>query len=796
MSCRPRRPANVEQPIEVTLSVRESAEESVIEQLQFRSEFVAIQASGRLDDLTASADFDLQRLVEQISQVVDLGGLRLAGRGRGQFHIRRTGEADFTASGRIDLARFRLSAPQQRSWTEERVTVTLDAAGEIVDGRPTRLRSAIAKVILGDERLVARLATPVADIRTQANWPLQLRMTTRLAPWLPRLDPWLSLPALSAEGDCRFNALVDFSSSGVLVRESHLEIDRLRVTTEGLRVVEPHVDLRLAGQWEFASGNLKVHSADLQSGVLSVASKDFSIGHDEAGRWQLAGGIQFQADAARLQNWFSEGRKTPAAYELAGRLSGELQLASRDGPTSADLEIVAEDMLLVRRTQPIASAAPLVVRPAGNTPPRAPVVPNVNHLREPPRAAQARSSQTLWREAKAVLKITSRYDPASDVLEIESVDLVGSALHLQGAGSIAAVASRRQLKLSGQLDYDLSKFSPLLQVYAGSGIKIAGRNTGTFSLAGPLTAPEASRPAGTSSGSPARSWIESITADVQLGWREIDFYGLKAEHGTLQVKLSGGQITVAPLDLKVNQGRVTAAPAVRLTGKHAVLLLGKGPLARDIVLTKEVCAGGLKYIAPVVADAVDAQGRFSIDLDGASVPLSAPEETKLSGRLTVHTIKLTPGPLTGQFLQLAGRLETIFRGGGLAGRVADTTVTMRENQQVEFRMAHGRIYHQGLELIAAGAVIRTSGSVGIDETLDLVVELPIQEKWIGRDSRLAPWRNRVIRIPIRGTLSRPKVDARVLGDLAAHLARQAGQKFLQDQINKRLEKLLQPRGPS
>ena len=40
----------------------------------------------------------------------------------------------------------------------------------------------------------------------------------------------------------------------------------------------------------------------------------------------------------------------------------------------------------------------------------------------------------------------------------------------------------------------------------------------------------------------------------------------------------------------------------------------------------------------------------------------------------------------------------------------------------------------------------------------------------------------------------PKVDTRVLGDLAAQLAQQAGQKFLEDQFNKGLEKLLRPRG--
>lgn len=782
------------QPIDVSFSVRENAAETVVERLQCRSDFLVIQANGRLDNLTASVDFDLQKLVEQISQIVDVGDLQLAGRGRGQLHVRRSSKTDFTAGGRIDVDRFRFAASQtaaapQRSWSEDRITVTLDAAGEVTGGRPTRLHSATATATIGDERFVVRLATPVANVGTQTNWPLQLQLTTRLAAWLPRLEPWLSLPVNSAQGDCRLTAALDVSSAGVLIRESHLQIDRLRVMTEGLQIVEPHVELQLAGRWDFVSGDIEVHSGGLKSGALSVTSEGFSIDRDEAGRWQLAGGIQFQADAARLLKWFGGNRQAPEAYDLAGRLSGEVKLAGGDGSTSAELEIVAEDIVLARWQQTAWGAAPLAVRPTSTTRGEAPAAPKVNHLRRPPLTAQ-----TLWREPKAVLRIAGRYDPTSDVLEIKSVELVGSALNLTAAGKVSALASRRQLELRGQLDYDWSKLSDILKIYTGSGVSIAGHNTGTFALAGPLAATEAAPSDGSPSDQPKRSWLESFSANAQLGWRQIDVFGLKAEQGTLQVKLSGGEISIGPLDLKVNQGRVTAAPKVQLTGKRALLILAKGPLARDVVLTKEVCAGGLKFIVPMLADAVEAEGRFSIDLDGASVPLAAPAESHLSGRLTVHSIELTPGPLTGQFLALAGQLELIFRGGGLAGRAADTKVTMRENQQIIFRMANGRIYHQGLELTAAGAVIRTSGSVGIDETLDLVVELPIQEKWIGRDTRLAPWRNRVVRIPIRGTLSRPKVDTRVLGDVAAQIARQAGQRFLQDQFNKGLEKLLRPRG--
>ena len=42
----------------------------------------------------------------------------------------------------------------------------------------------------------------------------------------------------------------------------------------------------------------------------------------------------------------------------------------------------------------------------------------------------------------------------------------------------------------------------------------------------------------------------------------------------------------------------------------------------------------------------------------------------------------------------------------------------------------GRIYHEGLELRFSDLTIRTSGSVGVDQSLALLAEMPVPPKWV------------------------------------------------------------------
>ena len=111
-------------------------------------------------------------------------------------------------------------------------------------------------------------------------------------------------------------------------------------------------------------------------------------------------------------------------------------------------------------------------------------------------------------------------------------------------------------------------------------------------------------------------------------------------------------------------------------------------------------------------------------------------------------------------IRLFGLIETIRnlieRKPG--GRIGDRVIMTLDDQQVPFAMADGRVRHEGLQLNVAGTVVRSSGSVGLDESLDLLIEVPLPKSWFKQEILAAALGGEVLRIPVRGTLDRPQFD--------------------------------------
>ena len=67
--------------------------------------------------------------------------------------------------------------------------------------------------------------------------------------------------------------------------------------------------------------------------------------------------------------------------------------------------------------------------------------------------------------------------------------------------------------------------------------------------------------------------------------------------------------------------------------------------------------------------------------------------------------------------------------------------------------------------------LRSEGSVGFDETVAMVMHVPIQDKWIEGQALLVGLKGQSLAIPISGTLRQPKMDqSAVRGSVAAAFA--------------------------
>jgi hypothetical protein len=272
-------------------------------------------------------------------------------------------------------------------------------------------------------------------------------------------------------------------------------------------------------------------------------------------------------------------------------------------------------------------------------------------------------------------------------------------------------------------------------------------------------------------------------------------YGLPVGQGSIDAALKAGIVTIAPLDLAVADGRLKAWPRVVLSNDPMLFQLAQGTSLEKVQITPGMCQSWLKYVAPLLADATRAEGKFSLHLDGASLPVLSPAQGEARGTLGIHTARVGPGPLAETYVVLAEQVRAIVERKPLdpSFRATDVQWLTLPEQNVPVHMTGGRIHHRGLTMAVNTTTVVSSGSVGADQTLALVLEVPIKDQWIASEKLLAGLRGQSIKIPISGTFAQPKVDRRALDQLAAQLLGNAATGLLQQELEKGLDKLLRPR---
>jgi hypothetical protein len=231
-------------------------------------------------------------------------------------------------------------------------------------------------------------------------------------------------------------------------------------------------------------------------------------------------------------------------------------------------------------------------------------------------------------------------------------------------------------------------------------------------------------------------------------------------------------------------------PLVRLDVTPADVMLGQGPLLTDVQLTPEMCSKALKFITPILANSTVAEGRFSVTLDGGWLPINDPAGGDIGGKIAMRG-QAKAGPVAQEFLLVLRELGTVLQNGKL-GEVNRNLVSL-DVPNIEFRCVKRRVYHRGLKFQVGNLPVTTYGSVGFDETLAIVAEVPLQARLLGVDLSLGALEGQKMQIPINGTLSKPKLDPKAMQQLTARLLENTAKSVLIDGVGKQLERLLPPK---
>ncbi len=717
------------------------------DKLECQSDFIGLAARGNPEQFVAAANINLDRLTARLADFIDLGGRKLEGLANVTMQIapRPGGGSSLTAGAK--LTRFAIADATGRGLRESELALAAQANWAKQSDGVIRLDSATATVTAGGDELQAKLLDPVADIRTARTGNADVRVAGDFAFWWARLGTFVALPkGYQLGGNGTLQGIVHLTEDGATVDKATAKLANARFRGAGLVIDERELTAESNVVWSRKAGDVTLSNARLAAETANLTSEriDFRPTADSYG---VVGRATVTADASRVQRMLQLQFDPTGNDTIQGTIRGTVAVDSMKGPVAFDGDLLVERFVFGLTAKP------------------------------------------TWREPWVKLVAKGEYDLVTDSVRFQSAKVERDGLAVNATGGFLRIFGTQDLDLTGTLTYDLAKLEPQVRDYLGKDGKLVGHDTQPFKLAGSLgsagqsAAVTVARPKTPTS---TNDSLLSLHGNAAFAWQAIRAHGFDVGPSTLQLRIDRGVVTANPVEATFGGGKVRLDPTVNLASTETELSFAKGRIVEKARLTPEVCANALGYAVPAFANSTKADGLVSFDLDENRVPLGDPEKAAISGRLTLHTATVSPGPVVAQIATLLG--------------VTPPTLNLATERVVPVRLDKGRVYHENFAIPLGHSEVKTSGSVGLDGTLALVLDLPLPQRAI--ESGLA--KNPKIRdlllkqrvkVPLLGTLAKPQLDAKafeVAVEAAVRsIAKDAAQSVADDLVKKGQDKLLE-----
>lgn len=745
-----------ETPVDAQVRLLRSESGLICEQLLVNSEFCRVNGHGTLTSAELQATADLDRLSRQLSAIIDLQQSQISGLLRLDAKI-AAGAADrveLTTTASIE--RLILGDPQQPLWSEPQLQTTFAVAGSGPGSTPWQtLETGRLELVAGEDRLTIELTGSSEWQAANAVIPLKLDLVGDFARWRQRCRPWLPNDVGDLQGLGHFAALVRWSANETVIEKAGLAARPLRWTSPDWQIDEPDLRIQTQGTW---SSSAQRYSTPHSTVLASFGRLDWEQGTFDAatrGRMPLDGELKFDVDLGRISRWQAVG----AQHHLLGTAKGIVRCQSREDALGISLD---------------ADVAGLTI--AGLD-----TAPSPTILGAPAGAHWA----ALWKEPQLHLQTQARYTPSKEEWELRNLKVTGDGVALAGGARAEQTAGLMQFETQGQFDYDWSRLSTRMDPAMSQKLQLTGTGSRPFSLRGQWqlgNAPLFQEVAAASG--------NQLEGELGIGWESAQLMGLPIGPTEIAATFTGGSGSIQPIDLTVAEGRVHLAPQFRFQPGPAIITLPPGRVLDQVRLSPELCRDSLKFVTPMLADATQIDGRFSLDLTEAAWPLGNTGAGTSSGSLLIHGAQVKPGPLAVQLMTTVEQIRAVVQKRAPREEVADRAVMELPEQSVQFRQADQRVAHDRFLMRFRDVEIQTRGSVGIDESLNLIASIPIREDWISDERIRTALGGQMLQVPIYGTLRQPQVDPRAIGELARRAAGNAIERVIEDRLKSGLEKLL------
>jgi hypothetical protein len=371
------------------------------------------------------------------------------------------------------------------------------------------------------------------------------------------------------------------------------------------------------------------------------------------------------------------------------------------------------------------------------------------------------------REKRIALSAAALLARDGQTLGVESAELATDWLAATAKGRVRDVTDGATASLTGTLAVDYDALSVKLTEAGVRGVTVSGKPAPRpFECAGGL-------------GGGLASLRSFGAAEGSLGIGEIRVLGLKLAAADVSFAFDEGLLK---LDYQPASGTgfLRLKPVIQAAADPAVLEIGGAvPILDRVPLTQEFTDTVLAMLNPLLRGCVVGSGLVELHLNETRIPLApgAQQQIDATFAVTLREASFTPRGTLADVLDLAGIEHRTMR-------IPDTTI------QAVCR--DGRIQSEPFEVAVDGHPIRFRGSVGLDQTVSYLVEVPLTEKLVGRT--VWPYlKGQTIRVPVIGTLTALKIDSDAVKKEINRLLKEAGTKALGDVANEQFKRLLRER---
>ncbi|MDO4557774.1 MAG: hypothetical protein Q4C47_02280, partial [Planctomycetia bacterium] len=809
--------------------------------LTAKTKFCDLTASGNRRAFSSKINFNFLTMQTELGRFLDLSGWTLSGSGESRLSWEWKDDQTFVMTWATGVDDFVWNRTGGASWSERRIDVTLTADGTSDGGRGILSAAALTMTVTdqsrGTEQYTVALAEPFDASSPDAVPLLKLSGRGTISRWVSRLqgidgvqlggkfDGSMTLrttktAAMNPDG----TPMLDSGNRAIMkntfgVEDLTVDLDNLTFRSDG-----KNSDFaRWCGTWNISdepalrfnfSGTIhhdrriQIQSASFLSWesvearqvggtgqLMLVCGVDPERGmkiRQVSGVWTLDGKLLVGGDLNRLWRWrFTPTDGTVATKQVYGSIDASLDCVVRTGTL----------------VEPVLTAT-------------------VKNFR-----LTDASGRILYQDPQLTLSAQGAVNQTEGNLTIAEASLASRLLTADARGSlrrglidpITGESSPMQINLAGTVSkYDMNQIGSMVSSELGAATSIQGSGTPSpFEIRLPLSR-------------------EDAVLSGSFSWSAATISGLEFGPATLRCSTpTPGTIFIDPFEVTVSGGKLSLSPTIRTTpwpleeltttsmpvkegGNFSMSLWdavvpavtqtvtpttervisltpGTKPIV-DRVRFSTKSNQGLSLFLPALAGAADASGSFSVYVDRAEIPLTRPSQADVWGWIDVHDLTVTSG-------NLLSVIQSVQLSGTATSQRSRIVATIPEGMRtIPFRICRGRIAYLPTPLTISrqtldnngqvtgttqSYVINTSGSIGFDRTVQLMIDMPIPEGWTKNEyfvhTALA---NQRLLIPVTGTLDRPALDESALQQYWKVLVQRGAENVITDQLSQLQMKFL------